>query len=341
MEKSYTLRELAELVGGRIAGDPETIIKRVRPFDQAGAEDIALAAERKYLGRLAASRAAALIVPPGTKAAGTAALLEVRQPKLAFARLLELFHSEPYRPRGISPLAAIGENTRIGSDVTIGHYAVIGDNCRIGNRVRIGALAAIGDGVEIGDDTTISASVTIYSGVRIGSNVIIHSGTVIGADGFGYVFDGERQVKIPQVGGVEIQDEVEIGANCAIDRATLGLTVIGKGVKIDNFVHVGHNSTVGENSIIVAQVGLSGGTRVGRGVTMAGQSATHQHVTIGDGAIVTGQAGVTKSVKPGRVVSGTPAIDHNRWRRAQVLVARLPEIYRELKALAAELRNRR
>src|SRR5262249_1053016 len=208
-------------------------------------------------------------------------LLQVRHPKLAFAEILRLFYVPPYRATGVSPRAVIGERTVLGQDLSIAPGVVIGKDGRIGDRVTLHPGVVLGDEVRVGDDTVIYANVSVYDRVEIGQRVIIHSGTVIGADGFGFVESDGRHGKIPQVGPVEIGAEVEIGANCAIDRATLGRTVIGRGAKLDNFVQVGHNSVIGEHAILVAQVGLSGSTTVGRRVTMAGQSATNPHVTIG------------------------------------------------------------
>lgn len=323
-------------MGGHISGDGDVVIRAVKPFLDASSEDITLAADDKFRENLSRSRAAAIIVSETTPPTGQS-LLHVKNPKLAFAHILALFYRSAYEPKGIHPSAHIGRNTKIGSDLSVFPHVSIGDNCRIGDRVSLYPGVVIGDEVVIGDDTIVYPNVTIYHNVQIGRRVIVHSGTVIGSDGFGFVFDGQRQVKIPQVGGVEIQDEVEIGANCAVDRATLGNTTIGRGTKIDNGVQIGHNCTLGEHCVIVAQVGLSGSTKVGNQVTMAGQSATHQHVIIGDGAVVTGQAGVTKNVKPAAVVSGTPARDHTQWKRAQVLVARLPKLYEQLKRLRAEV----
>jgi len=337
--QAFTLGELARQVGGVAVGDADVQVGAVRPFDEAGPGDLTLAADPKYLARLAETRASAVIVPPGTEAPGRN-LLRAPNPRLAFAQVLQIIHVPPYTPAGVNPLAVIGPGTVLGRDLSIHPGVVVGCDGRIGDRVTLHPGVVIGDGVAIGEDTVIYPNVSIYNRVTIGRRVIIHSGTVIGADGFGFIFDGGRHVKVPQVGTVEIQDDVEVGANCAVDRATLGATVIGRGTKLDNFVQVGHNSVIGEHSLLVAQVGLSGSTRVGRGVVMAGQSATNQHVSIGDGAVIGGQAGVTKSVKPGAAVAGTPAMDLRQWKRLQVLAARLPELYERLRAIEARLEER-
>lgn len=334
-KQTFTLAELARRVDGTVRGDGNVVLHGVRPFNEAVAGDLTLASDPKYLARLGDTRASAVIVPLSVQDEGRN-LLQVRNPRLAFAEVLRLFYVPPYHATGVHPLAVIGEGTMLGQDLSIAAHVVTGRNGRIGDRVTIHAGAVIGDEVQIGEDTVIYANVSIYDRVIIGARTIIHSGTVIGADGFGFVQTGGRHIKIPQVGNVIIGDDVEIGANCAIDRATLGSTIIGGGAKLDNFVQVGHNSVIGEHTLLVAQVGLSGSTTIGRHVTMAGQSATNQHVTIGDGAVIGGQAGVTKSVKPGAVVSGTPAMNIMEWKRAQVLVSRLPEIYERLRALEVD-----
>jgi UDP-3-O-[3-hydroxymyristoyl] glucosamine N-acyltransferase len=196
----------------------------------------------------------------------------------------------------------------------------------------------IGDNVVIGSDTTLHGNVTVYEDCELGRRVIIHSGTVIGADGFGFVPDEQgKQIKILQTGNVVIEDDVEVGANCCIDRATFGSTVLRRGVKLDNLIQVAHNCALGEDTVVAAQVGLSGSTTVGRHVVIAGQAATNQHVTINDNVIVGGQAGVTKSVAAGKFVAGTPAQEHNHWKRAQVLVSKLPELFERVKQLEKEL----
>ncbi|MBI3658258.1 MAG: UDP-3-O-(3-hydroxymyristoyl)glucosamine N-acyltransferase [Acidobacteria bacterium] len=331
-KKTFTLTDLARHVNGRVAGNGQVMISGVRPFAEAAAADLTLAADTKYWTRLNETKASAIIVPLAVSLPGLN-LLHVQNPKQAFAEILRLFYVPPYQPTGVSPRAFIGVGTHLGRDLSIYPGVCVGRDCRIGDRVTLHPGVVLGDAVQVGEDAVLYANVSVYERVIIGRRVIIHSGTVVGSDGFGFVEAEGRHIKIPQTGTVEIGDDVEIGANCAIDRATLGRTVIGRGAKLDNFVQVGHNTEVGEDCILVAQVGLSGSTTLGRRVTMAGQSATNPHVTIGEGAMIGGQAGVTKNVKPGAVVSGTPAVNHMDWKRAQVLLARLPNIYDRLRAL--------
>jgi UDP-3-O-[3-hydroxymyristoyl] glucosamine N-acyltransferase len=242
-------------------------------------------------------------------------------------------------PEGIHPRACVDPAAHLEPNVGVGAAAVIEAGARIGTGTTVGAGAYVGRNVAVGDNCLIHPGVRLLHGVRLGSRVIVHAGTVVGSDGFGFVPTGNGHDKIPQIGDVVIEDDVEIGANCTIDRGTLGSTRIGRGVKIDNLVHIGHNVTIGENSVIVAQVGISGSTRVGRGVMLGGQAGVAGHVEVGDGARVGGQSGVTKSVDAGAVVSGYPAMDHDRARRLQAHLRRLPDLSEQVRKLEARLRD--
>jgi len=334
----HKLRDLAQLVGGRIQGNSDLDILRIRPFDLAEAGDLTLAASRELIERLDECAASAVIVPPGVSSRGKT-LLEVAQPKLAFARLLEHIHRPVFRATGISPLAAIGEGCQFGPEVSIYPFAFLGDRVVVGNRVTVSSGVHIGEGCVLGDDVVLHPNVVLYPGVKLGNRVIVHSGSVIGADGFGYVFDGERHVKIPQTGTVVIEDDVEIGANSCVDRATFGATVIEKGVKLDNHVHIAHNCRVGSNTIMVAQVGISGSVKIGRNCIFAGHSGVVDHVTIGDDVRVMMKAGVSKDVPAKSSVSGQPAMDHREAMRIEAVTRRLPEIYKEWKRLKKNTRK--
>jgi UDP-3-O-[3-hydroxymyristoyl] glucosamine N-acyltransferase len=228
----------------------------------------------------------------------------------------------------------VGDGTALGKELSIHPRVTIGRDAVIGDRVTLHPGVVIGDRCSVGDETVIHANVSIYRDCEVGKRVIVHAGTVIGADGFGFVADEDgRQMKLLQLGRVCIEDDCEIGANCAIDRGGFGDTVLHRGVKLDNFIQVGHNCVIGEDTVVAALTGLSGGTRVGRRCVIAGQVGTNQHVTIGDDSTVTGQAGVTKHVRPGAFVAGTPAQDYHSWRRSQVLYSRLPEMAQRLKQL--------
>jgi UDP-3-O-[3-hydroxymyristoyl] glucosamine N-acyltransferase len=228
----------------------------------------------------------------------------------------------------------MGERVSLGQAVTLCPFVTLSDDVTIGDRVVLHPGVFVGIGASIGDDTVLHANVTVYDRVTIGQRVIIHAGAVLGADGFGYVQDPDgHHHKIPQVGGVRVEDDVEIGANVCIDRATLGETLIRRGTKIDNLVHIAHNVEVGEDNLLLAQVGISGSCRLGTHVTLAGQVGLIDHVHIGDHATVIAQAGIAKGVEPGAVMAGTPAIPHTLWRRVQAATPRLPELLRTVAAL--------
>jgi UDP-3-O-[3-hydroxymyristoyl] glucosamine N-acyltransferase len=336
-----SLKQIAPLVGGTVSGDPAKVICGVAPFEDARESDITLAAGPAYLKRLSASRAGAFIIARGMAPSG-ANCLQVDHPMVAFARVIQAFHPPRRPPPGIHPLACIGEGVRVGEAVSIGPFAVVGNHVAIGARVQIGAATVVGDDASLGDDVCLHPQVTIRDGCRIGNRVVIHSGTVIGSDGFGFAPDGTAYHKIPQTGIVQIDDDVEIGANNTIDRATFGKTWIGRGVKTDNLVHIAHNVTIGENTVIVAQVGISGSVSIGSNVILAGQAGISGHLSIGDGATVGPSSGVIKSVAPGEIVVGTPAMPRMRQLRVQAVVAKLPEMKKRLNGLekaVAELKH--
>jgi UDP-3-O-[3-hydroxymyristoyl] glucosamine N-acyltransferase len=326
------LGALAELVGGSVEGDPTLIISGVAGLQEAQAGDITFVAHPKNLRTLRSARASAVVLDRTMPADRPA--IRVDQPYRAFATLLTLFYPRP-RPRtGIGQPVVIGERVRLGQDVTLLPFVMLSDDVTLGDRVVLYPGVCVGPGSSIGDETVIYANVSIYDRVSIGKRVIVHAGAVIGADGFGYVPnpDGHQQ-KIPQVGGVRVEDDVEIGANVCIDRATLGETLIRRGTKIDNLVHIAHNVEVGEDNLLLAQVGISGSCHLGTHVTLAGQVGLSDHVQIGDGASIIAQTGVAKDVEPRAIMSGTPAIPHNLWRRVQAASHRLPELLRTVAAL--------
>jgi UDP-3-O-[3-hydroxymyristoyl] glucosamine N-acyltransferase len=326
----YKLQELAERVGGRVIGDPQLAITGIRPFEAAEKGDLTLALERKYLDNLQATEASAVLVATELPAAAKA-LIVVGRPKVAFARLLNLFHSTPFQPLGISPLAFVGKGCRIADEVSIHPFVYVGEGAVIEARVTLYPGVHVGADCVIRGDSVLYSNVSLYPGVRVGRRNILHSGTVIGADGFGYVFDGKTQIKIPQTGTVILGDDVEIGANSCVDRATFGATEIEDGVKLDNHVHVGHNCRVGKNTVMVAQVGISGSVRIGSECVFAGHSGVVDHVTIGDRVTVLAKSAVTRDIADGKAVSGHPAIDHRSFLKIEALTRRLPELFERLK----------
>jgi UDP-3-O-[3-hydroxymyristoyl] glucosamine N-acyltransferase len=337
-QSHMTLAEIARLIGAEARGEAATEVTGVGPLGRAGAGEVTYVADAARLEEARDSQAVALIVPlklaDHPSVAGRP-VLACRDAKLAFAKAISLFHAKPYRARGVSADFIQGENSRVGLDCSIHPRVTVGRDSLIGDRVTLHPGVVIGDNCRVGDDTTIFANVSIYDDTEVGARCRIHSGTVIGADGFSFT-PGEdgRQVKLPQVGRVVIEDEVEIGANCSVDRAGFGETRIRRGAKFDNLIQIGHNVEIGENTVVAALAGFSGGTTVGRNCVIAGQIGTNQHITIGDGAIITARTGVTKSVGPGRLVGGMmPAMEYQQWRKSQVLYARLPELFERLKKL--------
>jgi UDP-3-O-[3-hydroxymyristoyl] glucosamine N-acyltransferase len=260
-------------------------------------------------------------------------VLRVKNPRLSFARAIELFYVRPYEPSGISDKASIGSKVLIGADPSILPYAVVDDNAELGDRVTIYPGVYIGKGSIIGSDSIIYANVSIGPGITIGSRVIIQAGAAIGGDGFGFVTEAGKHHKIPQVGGVIIEDDVEIGANSTVDRATLGNTVIKKGTKIDNLVQVAHNVTVGEHCILAGQVGISGSSTLGNYVVLGGQAGVADHISIGDQVMAGGGTAITQDVEAGQIIAGYYAMPIRDWLKVQAILPRLPELKKTLRDL--------
>ncbi|RLB04409.1 MAG: UDP-3-O-(3-hydroxymyristoyl)glucosamine N-acyltransferase, partial [Deltaproteobacteria bacterium] len=313
-------------------GDGSVSITGVAGIEEATEGDITFLSNEKLLPKLKETKASAAIVSREI-ADLSLPLLIVPNPLLAMAKILTLFTQGPYISGGISDMAWVSPSASLGEEVTIYPLAYIGDEVQIASRVTIYPGVYIGPRAKIGEDTVIYPNVTIYPRCVLGKRVIVHAGAVIGADGFGFVKDGEVNFKIPQVGIVEIEDDVEIGANCCLDRATFGKTLIKKGVKVDNLVQIAHNVRIGDNSVIVAQVGISGSTKVGKNVTLAGQVGLVDHIEIGDNVIVGAQSGVTKDVPSNEVVLGSPHLPHRQFLRVASVWSKLPEMKKELDLL--------
>jgi len=335
------LSKLSELIGGEIVGDPDVEISGVSGIKEAGQGDITFLADKKSLKDLYATNASAVIVRQAhyEEIKGlSVSMLIVDNPYFTFARALEVFYKKPFTPLGISDKAVIGNDVTFGSDVTVYPLVYISDRVFIGNRVVIFPGVYIGDDVSIGDETILYPNATIRERVKIGKRVIVHLGAVIGSDGFGYVQEKGRHYKIPQVGGVIVEDDVEIGANVTIDRATIGNTIIGCGTKIDNLVQIAHNVKIGRDCIIVAQVGIGGSTEIGDGVILAGQVGVKDHVKIGNHVMVGAQSGIGEDIPEGEAFSGSPAIPHRDWLKAQGIYAKLPELLNRIRELEKKIK---
>ena len=333
------LTHIAKLVGGRVRGDVDKPIRGVAPFEVAAADQITFADGAKFIKRLKETGAGAVIVPNHVDS-DDMTLIQVNNPKVAFIAVVKLFHPPSISYKGISEQAVIGEGFAAGVDAAVAPLVYIGKNVHIGDRTVIHPAAVIGDEVSIGSDVTIHPNVSILDRCRIGDRVTIHAGSVIGSDGYGFAPDGESYAKIPHLGIVQIDDDVEIGAANAIDRGSFGKTWIMKGVKTDNLVHIAHNVTVGENTLIVAQVGIAGSATIGRHVILAGQVGISGHLTIGDNSVVGPKTGVAKSVEPGEIVSGSlTSMPHRQWLRMQRIIPELPELNKRIAGLERELKR--
>lgn len=329
---SYTLKEIADRVGGRLEGDPGRRLTGVQPLDAAGPRDLSFLTHPRYREAAAISRAGALLVRTGEQVEGRDLIL-VASPYTALATVMELFFPRRHPAPGVSPQAVVADGAVLGRDVSVGPLAVVADGCRLGDRVVLMPGVVLGEGVNVGPDTVLHPGVVIAEGTVIGARVVIHAGAIVGSDGFGYGEAEGGRARIPQVGIVRIGDDVAIGAGTTIDRATFGETVIGAGSRLDNLVQVGHNVTIGEGSVLVAQTGIAGSTRLGRSVVMAGQSGAAGHLCIGDGAVVGAKSAVLADLDPGAFVIGHPAIDHREWKRAQAAWRRLPDLLRRVQRL--------
>lgn len=336
-----TVNEIAKLINGKVDGDGTKIIRGACGIKEAKEGDITFLANLKYQPLMRTTGASAIIVPPDIDVSKDKVAIRHENPSFAFAKLMESLGPEKISFRsGIHKTALIGKNVKLGENITIQAYVIVEDEVVIGDRTVICAGSYIGANTSIGTDTLIYPHVVVRERITLGSRCIVHSGAVIGSDGFGYAtVEGVHQ-KIPQIGTVIVEDDVEIGANVTIDRARFDKTWIKKGTKIDNLVQIAHNVVIGENSIIVAQTGISGSTIVGKNVILAGQSGVAGHLEIGDNSIVGGQAGVTKDVSPGTMVSGYPAAPHAKAKKLQALINRLPKLYEKVMQLEKKLEGK-
>jgi UDP-3-O-[3-hydroxymyristoyl] glucosamine N-acyltransferase len=326
------LAELAARLGCELRGDGEIEVEGVAPIERAGPADLTFLANPRYAAHLASTRAAAVVLGPGREAALPCLVCD--DPYLAFARAVALLRPPARQEPGTDASARVHPSALLGPGVHVGPLAVVGAGARVGARSVLHPHVVLYEGVEVGEDCVLHSGVQVRERCRLGNRVVVQNGAVIGGDGFGFARDrGGRYHKFPQVGIVVIEDDVEIGALTAVDRAALGETRIGRGSKLDNLVQVGHSVTIGEDTVLAGQAGVAGSTHIGSGVTLAGQVGVAGHIEIGDGVVATAQTGIPGSVAKGSVVSGYPAIGNRSWLKSSAVFARLPELQRRLREL--------
>ncbi|MEW5946153.1 MAG: UDP-3-O-(3-hydroxymyristoyl)glucosamine N-acyltransferase [bacterium] len=334
------LADLCRAVGGSLEGNGDVEIREACPLDECRDGCVTFVERRADAGKLTGRNAGAVICPNDLNLKGHN-LVRAANPKLAFARALKVLYPPPEPQRGVHPSAHVHGTARLGENVSVGANSVIHPGAGIGNNTLIHPNVFIGENARIGADCVIHPTACVLRGCVLGDRVILHCGAVIGADGFGYAKDGERHSKIPQVGNVIIGNDVEIGAHSAVDRATLGATIIGDGTKIDNHVQIGHNVKIGKNCILCGQVGVAGSCEIGDGAVLAGQAGISDHVKIGARAIIGGQAGVISDVPDGAFYSGYPAAPHREAMRLLAALKRLPDIEKKLEALLNKQNGKR
>jgi len=336
VSRSRSLADLADLLGAEVVGDGGREVRGVRPLDVAAADHLSFLHNPKYVEQARVSNAGAILVADAALLPGRD-LLVCAEPYLALARALELFHPSERPAPGVHPSAVVADDLVLGESASVGPLAVVGEGVVLGERSVVGPGCILGCGVEIGVDTFLHPRVVVEDRCRIGDRCILHSGVVIGADGYGFATVDGIHHKVPQVGVVVLENDVELGANVCVDRAALGETRVGRGTKVDNLVQIAHNVQVGEHCLLVAQVGISGSTRIGHHVVFAGQSGTAGHLEIGDGAQLTAKTAAYKNVPAGQVYSGVPARPHREWMKAHAAVARLDMLKERVKKLERRL----
>lgn len=335
----FTAKQIAEFVQGRVEGNENTAVHTFAKIEEGIPGAISFLSNPKYTHYLYDTKSDIVLINEDLvlEKPVTPTLIRVNNAYEAVAKLLQLYESIKPKKSGIDPLAYISKSAKIGKECYIGAFAYIGENAEIGDGCAIYPHAYIGDGVKMGENCTINPNTTIYQGCKLGNNIIIHAGSVIGADGFGFAPNAEGYDKIPQIGIVIIEDNVEIGANTCIDRSTMGATILHKGVKLDNLVQIAHNNEIGENTVMSAQVGIAGSTKVGAWCMFGGQVGIAGHITIGDKVFLGAQSGVPSSLKSNQSLIGTPPMEPTPYFKSQAIFRRLPDMYKQINELKKEI----
>lgn len=335
----FTAKQIADFIGGRIEGDQNTTVNTFAKIEEGVPGAISFLSNPKYTHYIYDTRSSIVLVSEDVELAHpvAATLIRVKNAYDSVAKLLQLYQASLPKKTGISPLASIADNAKIGKGCYIGAFAYVGEGTVIGDGTQIHPHAVIEDGVTIGSGCIIYPNVTVYDGCRLGNNVTIHAGSVIGADGFGFAPNAEGYDKIPQIGIVTIEDNVEIGANTCVDRSTMGSTVIHRGVKLDNLVQIAHNVEVGENTVMSAQVGVAGSTKIGKWCMFGGQVGISGHVSIGDKTLLGAQSGVPGNIKGDTTLIGTPPMEPKAYFKSIAITHKLPELYRQINELQKQV----
>ena len=339
----FTARQIADILNGRVEGNPEVKINNLSKIEDGKAGTVSFLANAKYTPYIYSTEASVVIVnndfTPEKKVSTT--LIRVEDSYQAFAKLLDAYNQIKLNKTGISDKAHISKSARLGENIYVGEFAVIGENVTIGNNSKIYPQAVIGDNTTIGENTTIFAGAKTYSDTVIGNNCTIHSGAIIGSDGFGFAPQSDNNyIKIAQIGNVIIEDNVDIGANTTVDRATLGSTIIRKGAKLDNLIQVGHNAEIGENTVIAAQTGISGSTKLGKNMMIGGQVGIIGHLNIADEVKIAAQSGVSKNFRKGNVIQGSPAFDIVKYTKSYAIYRNLPALWERVNELEKKAKEK-
>ncbi len=339
----FTAEQIAGFLNGKIEGNPAAMVNDVSKIEEGKPGTLAFLANPKYQKYIYDTNATIVLINEDLilEKDVKATMIRVKNAYEAFASLLDLYEQSKPRKTGVSPNASIAVSATSGENLYAGDFVYIGEDVKIGDNVRLYPQVFIGDGVSIGDNTILYPGVKVLDGCQVGNNCIIHAGTVIGSDGFGFALeqDSTSRRKVPQVGNVVIGNDVEIGSNVSIDRATMGSTRIGNGVKMDNLIQIAHNVEIGDNSVVIAQAGVAGSTKIGKNVILAAQAGLVGHINIGDGAIIAAQSGVSRSVKEKEIVLGSPAFDIREYRKSAAIFKNLPDIRNRLIQLEREIKD--